>query len=320
MHREASAGAARASRIGQRHALSLVVLGVVLYSIGPVFVAASSVSGPIFSFWRLWCGVGVLGLATGIHALLTDGGRSEGRGWAVAAAAGAAFGIHQLFLFTAVKAASVADVTLINALAPIATAVLAVRMFGERPGRGFRGWSLVAMAGSAVIVLGASGTSGQLIGMVLALANVIFFAVFFVLSKRSRDHMAVLPFLLVVMTVAALVVSGYVLAAGEAPGSANGTDLLYAFVVAAGPGAVGHFVMTWPLRWIAANVPPVMRLGTPILAAVWALIFLGEPITTWHLGGGAVTITGVAGALLSPSGRRFVASEQPPGAHPDPSG
>lgn len=284
------------------------MLGVFLYSTGPVFVQASGVSGPVFSFWRLWVGVAVFGIATWLY-LRGQATRPSPSAWRVTLGAGVAFGAHQLLLFSAIKATSVADVTLVATLSPIVTAVMAVPMFDERPGPAFRAWSFLAMVGAAVVVFGGStGPDGDPVGMLLALANVVAFAAFFLLSKRSREHLPVLPFLFGVMSVAAVFVSGYVTIAGEPVRSAGGTDLLYAAIVAAGPGFVGHFVMTWPLRWVPANVPPVMRLGIPVLAATWAWWFLGETIGVLHVIGGAITLVGVAGAVLSPAGRRFVSS------------
>lgn len=301
---------------GREHPLAPIALGVFLYSLGPVFVQASDVSGPVFSFWRLWFGVGVFAAATSLWTR-RRGGWPPLAAWRWPAWAGVAFGVHQLMLFSAIKATSVVDVTLVNTTSPIVTAVMAVPFFRERPGAGFRLWSLLAMVGAGVVVLaGASGPGGDPVGMAVAVGNVVAFAAFFLLSKGSRDHLGTLPFLSGVMAVAAVVVSGYVALVGEPVASAGRTDLLYAVVVAAGPGFLGHFVMTWPLRWVPANVPPVMRLGVPVLAATWAWWFLGEGISALHVVGGAVTMAGVAGAVLSPAGRRFLAGE---GVDPEPS-
>jgi drug/metabolite transporter (DMT)-like permease len=305
--------------LGRRVPMAPIGLGVVLYSVGPVFVQASSASGPVFSFWRLWFGVLVLGIAALAHGAMTQQW-PDPRAWGWAVGAGIAFGGHQLLLFTAIKATTVADVTLLSALGPLVTALLALPFFGERPGRAFRLWSLVAMSGAAVVAVGgASGPQGDPWGMTLALGNVVFFAVFFLLSKASRGRLAVLPFLFGVMTVAAITVSGYVVAADEPIGAVATTDLLYAAIVAVAPGFLGHVVMTWPLGWVPANVPPVMRLGVPVLASVWAWWFLGEAITVAHLGGGLLTLLGVGGAVLSPAGRRFLngtSSEEDASADP----
>lgn len=289
----------RISQAAARRPLVPVALGVVLYSTGPVFVAASDVSGPVFSFWRLWIGVPALGLLTALH--VRAGGRwPDLRAWRWAGWAGLAFGGHQLLMFTAIKATSVVDVALINTLAPIVVAVAAVPLFGERPRWGFRGWTLLAMLGAALVVLGASaGPDGDPVGVAMALANVGVFAVFFLLSKLGRDDIDVLPFLFGVMLVAAVSVSGYVLVTGEAVGTADARDLLLAAATGLGPGLVGHFVMTWPLRWVAANVPPVMRLAQPVLSGLLAWWLLAQPITATHVVGGMLTLAGVAGAVLT---------------------
>lgn len=303
------ATAERLDGLGRRAPVVPLAVGVLLYSIGPVFVQASSVSGAVFSFWRLWFGVAAFGIATVVNARVTGGWPSR-RAWRWALGAGVAFGLHQLLLSIAIKATTVADVTLVTTLSPVVTALLALPFFAERPGPRFRLWSLVAMGGAAIVVVGASTSpQGDLGGMLLALANVVAFAGFFLLSKASRGELAVIPFLFGVMTAAAVVVTGYVTISGEDVTTATSTDLLYTAIVALGPGAFGHAIMTWPLAWVPANVPPVMRLGQPVLAALWAWWFLSEPITVWHLTGGAVTIAGVAGAVLSRSGRRFISEE-----------
>ena len=290
---------ARVQGAAARRPLALIAAGVLLYSLGPVFVAASEVSGPVFSFWRLWIGVPALGLLTAVH--VRAGGRwPDRRAWRWAGWAGLAFGVHQLLMFTAIKATSVVDVSLMNTLAPLVVAVAAVPLFGERPGWRFRAWTALAMAGAVVVVLGASaGPEGDPVGMAMAVANVGAFAAFFLLSKLGRDDIDVLPFLFGVMVVAAVSVSAYCLAAGEPIGTVGGRDLALAAATGLGPGIVGHFVMTWPLRWVAANVPPVMKLAQPVLSGLLAWWLIAQPITTTHLLGGLLTLAGVGGAVLS---------------------
>ena len=301
-------------RAAGRRPLTLVAMGVFLYSTGPVMVQASSVSGPVFSFWRLWFGVGIFGIATLIHTRRRGLPSVEGWRWSVKA--GVAFGIHQLLFMIALKATSVVDVTLIGTLQPVVVGVIAVYMFGERPGIRFRAWSVAAMAGAAIIVLaGSTGPEGNPEGMALATVNVVFFSLFFVWSKAGRDHIPVVPFLFGVMAVAAVLVSAFVAVTGESPSTADRTDLLLALSVAAIPGAIGHLLVTWPLRWVPANLPPLIKLGGPVIAGGLAWIFLGESAGPAVLVGGAVTLAGVAGALSSPAGRRMAAS-----AELDPSG
>jgi drug/metabolite transporter (DMT)-like permease len=303
--------APRVHAAARRRPLALIALGVTLYSIGPVFVAASSAPGPVFSFWRLWLGVPVLGVAT-LLQLRNGGRRPDRRALRYALGAGIAFGLHQVLFMTAIKLTSVVDVSLMNTMAPIMIAVAAVPLFGERPGAGFRLWTLVAMAGAAVVIVGASaGPQGSPAGTAMAAANVVAFGAFFLLSKLGRDHIDVLPFLFGTMVVAATCVSAFAVVTAQPVGAVSGTDLAYALAVAAGPGALGHFVMTWPLRWVPANIPPVMRLAQPAIAGFLAWLFLAQPITGAHALGGALTVAGVCGAILTPTGRRFAGGDAP---------
>lgn len=64
-----TAAATTASRIrdaARRAPLLLVAAGVFLYSTGPVMLQASQLSGPVFSFWRLWIGVAGLGVVVAV--------------------------------------------------------------------------------------------------------------------------------------------------------------------------------------------------------------------------------------------------------------
>jgi drug/metabolite transporter (DMT)-like permease len=294
--------------LGRRKPIALVWLGVVLYSLGPVMVAASTVSGPVLSFYRLWIGAAAFGVLTVVHVVVT-GRRPTLHGWSWALRAGIAFGVHQLFFMSAIKLTSVVDVTLMSTLSPLVVGLLAVPMFGERPGLAFRLWSMLAILGAVVVVLaGSSGPQGDPAGMLLASLNVVAFAVFFLFSKAGRDHIDVLPFLFGVMLVAALTVSGFVLASGEPLGSIDGRSLALAAGIALLPGLVGHFVMTWPLQYVPANIPPVIRLATPLLAGTFAWLLLDQTIGWPEVLGGVITLVGVAGSVLSPSGRRLAAT------------
>jgi drug/metabolite transporter (DMT)-like permease len=198
--------------LARRKPVALVWLGVVLYSLGPVMVAASTVSGPVLSFYRLWIGAAAFGVLTLAHVRVT-GRRPTLHGWSWALRAGVAFGVHQLFFMTAIKLTSVVDVTLMSTLSPLVVGILAIPMFGERTGMAFRLWSMLAIVGAVVVVLaGSSGPEGDPVGMLLATANVVAFALFFLFSKAGREHIDVLPFLFGVMLVAAMTVSVFVLA------------------------------------------------------------------------------------------------------------
>jgi drug/metabolite transporter (DMT)-like permease len=285
-----------------------VWFGTIVFSTGPVMVAAASAPGTVFSFWRLWIGAAVMALLATAHWRRTGIVLSRaGARWVVAA--GVAFGLHQLLFMVALRTTSVVDVTLMNTLAPVVVAVLAVPMFGERPGVAFRLWSLVAIAGGVVVaVVGSSGPQGQPVGMVLAAGNVVFYSLFFVWSKQARNEVETITFLAGMTIVAAIVVGAYALVSGAPVTGIDLHDLALCAGVALLPGLVGHFSVTWSLKWVPANIPPVIMLSIPVISGVLAWILLGQGTTAAKVGGGLVTLVGVAGAVRS-AGRDSTAAQ-----------
>ncbi len=127
-----------------------------------------------------------------------------------------------------------------------------------------------------------------------------------------RGHIDTVPFLFGVVVTAGVVVSALALVGGAPVAVVSGRDLLIAAYIAVVPGALGHFVTTWPLQRVPANVPPVMQLAMPFLAGGLAWLLLGQEITALHVVGGLVTIAGVAGCLLSPAGEALVEGSADP--------
>jgi len=294
----------------ERRPLVLIGIGVVLFSVGPVLFASADASGQVIAFWRLVFGVAILGVATLVHIRLTGRVPSR-RGWQWSLQCGVMFVANQLAFLAALQATSVADVTLVQVLQPLLVAGLAVRMFDERPGPQFRAWSLVAVGGAAVVaVWGSTGPEGDPEGMAYAILSIVLFAVYFVWSKQARDEIDTLPFLFGVSATSLVVVSLSFLVTGGSPREVTGHTIILTIVIAAGPGAIGHFVSTWPLRWVPANVPPLLQLAIPFLASGMAWLVLHQPIRLGHVIGGVVTIVGVAGAIRSPAGRRMVVREE----------
>jgi len=287
--------------------VALVWFGTVVFSCGPVMIAAATVPGAVFSFWRLWIGsVLMVLLAAGERRRTGTQLTATGLRWMVLA--GTAFGLHQLLFMIAIRATTVVDVTLMNTLAPVVVAVLAVPLFRERPGVPFRLWSLVAIVGGVVVaVAGSAGPQGQPLGMVLAAGNVVFYSLFFVWSKQARSAIDTMPFLAGVTVVAAIVVSFFVIVSGAPLTDIAVHDLLLCAGVAILPGFVGHFSVTWSLRWVPANIPPVIMLSIPVIAGFLAWVLLDQGITPVKVAGGLLTLAGVAGAVRAAGGDTLAA-------------
>ncbi|MFM7144530.1 MAG: EamA family transporter, partial [Alphaproteobacteria bacterium] len=132
-------------------ALLAVAGAVVTWGWSNVAIKAVSVTGLVASFWRLWLAVPVLWLL----AAVSPGVRSGlDRKWLVGSLVGGLlFGLHQWLFFSSLKATSVSDVSIIGSLQPALVLLVAGPMFGERVGATAIAWSLVALLGTALVVV-----------------------------------------------------------------------------------------------------------------------------------------------------------------------
>src|SRR5262249_45949262 len=142
-------------------------------------------TGLVASFYRLWFAIPLL---WALPAARPSMRRRLTRSWLSASLIGGGlFAIHQVLFFTSLKLTTVADVSLIGALQPALVLMVAGRWFGEPVTRAAIAWSLVAVGGTALVVLGASGMPGwSLLGDVVAVANLFAFTAYFLASKRIR--------------------------------------------------------------------------------------------------------------------------------------
>ena len=309
----------RLSGFGARRPLLVIAMSVVAFSTAPVLVQASSTTGPVFAFWRAWIGIAATAAvvaAVGRPDLVWPKGR---RGWWNPFCAGFFNAVSMVMFMTAVKFTSVAEVSLLTMLNPVLIALWAIPLFGERPGLRFRLWTLVAIIGAVVVILGGSiGPEGNPAGIAMAVLSVVAFSLQFVTLKLGRGTTETMPLMIAMLCASALFVSLFCLLTGQDVRAVTRADLLQVAGVVILPGGVGAILLTWSLRWVPANVPPLMNLPLPLLAGGMAWLFLGEPVTLIHLVGGAVTLAGVAAALMSPSGKALLAAEFTPRTPPVP--
>ena len=180
--------AARAGRHEPR-ALALWAVGVAVLTWGfsNVLIKLVSTTGLVASFYRLWFAIPVL---WALPALMPSMRRRFDREWLRASLVGGGlFAVHQVLFFSSLKLTTVANVALIGALQPPLVLVVAGWMFGERASRRALAWSLVAVAGTVTVVLGAIGAPGwSPFGDLVALANLFAFTAYFLASKRIRDR------------------------------------------------------------------------------------------------------------------------------------
>ena len=187
--------------------------------------------------------------------------------------------------FVALNHTSVANVLIMQALAPILAAVLG-SLLGDPVGR--RTWlaMVIAVAGVAVMVGGPARPSA--LGLALSLVMTASFAGVIVLTRHRREvSMAPATFLSQVLVL--------VLAAPFAHASAaSGKDVALLATLGICQIGLGFALLTVGARLIPAGEVALITLLEIVLGPMWVWAFLSEEPSTATLLGGAV----VLGAVL----------------------
>lgn len=283
--------------------LAAVCLVVFVWSFGPLFVRATSVSSLTFAFFRLWIAVPVMWAAA-----YASGGRPSMALLRRALPGGVLFGFSMVLGFLAYRATSIANATLIPSLTPAVILVLAQRLFGETRNRRQIVLASVAFVGVFAVVLGGgSGSSSSLLGDLYAVGNLAVWTVYLIKAKQIRnDGVQAWALIATFFTIAAVVVSPLSIALSDDLGASKPMDFVWYTATALLPGLVGHGLMTWAQRDVDISVSSVLTLGNAPLSMVGAWVIYGESLTL-------IQVLGVATVLAALA---LIAISQAPGPRP----
>jgi drug/metabolite transporter (DMT)-like permease len=276
----------------QTLALAANTVAIVTWGFSNVGIKIVSSTGMVVSFYRLWISIPVLWL---VALSMPSVRRRLDRDWLLACLVGGVlFASHQICFFTAVKATTVANVSIIGALQPALVLLVAGRLFGEWPTRRALGLAAVAFAGTVPVIVGAAGMpSWSPLGDLLAFVNVFLFTIYFLASKQIRRRHGAAEYVLGMTTVAGIVLLAACLVTGQDLASPRGADWPVLVFLALVPGTVGHYLSNWAHRHSSAFVMSVMLLGVPVIASVLATVVLDERLMPLQIVGGGIVLAAV---------------------------
>lgn len=216
--------------------------------------------------------------------------------------AGLVFGVHIMLYFWALKLTSVTVVFLLGALNPAVVALFGRLFLNESPSRRQAIWTVVAIGAAMFVVVGrdAAGET-QLLGNAIALVSALGYCAYFLLSRHARRSVGTVEFL-TVATFISLSVVGAAAIAGSVPLRVEaGPDLVTMALLGLVPGTVGHLTVSWALRHVDAHAASTVLLAVPLLASLWAHLFVGERVAAGQIAAGAVVLLAIPGAIRRPS-------------------
>ncbi len=271
-------------------------IAVVAWGLGPLFVKAMDVSTPTTVTYRFLFAVPVMHLVAWLF-----GGRVTTKLMRLAIVPGALFGISIIVGFAAVKNTSVSNATLISNLMPVAVVIIAKFVLHE-PVRNRQFVAVgVAVLGVLIVVFGAGAASGAtLYGDALAFVNVAVWTAFFMRMKNLRDDGAhSWSLLAAVTTVAAIVAVPPCLLVADDLGGMTASSWWFLFGMVLLPGVVGHGLMTWASGHLPVTVSSLLTLGSPVVSAIGAWVWLDQSMTAWQCFGSAVVLAALGAIAVN---------------------
>jgi drug/metabolite transporter (DMT)-like permease len=292
----------------ERRALAAVWTAVLFWSASSWFVRAGADEPLVFTTWRLWFALPPLALVLAVRKrrgqeiVLRPAGVPRLRWNLIVFGAGAFFAAAAGSAFVAIEKTRLLDVTLIGALQPVVIIVVAVMFLGEHVERRHVTYAMVAIGGTALVAVSASGSgSWSLAGELIAIASLFLNAGWYLYGRIVRDRHAIDPFAFmfgvlasaaVLMTPVAWISSGGLGLSTASYGWAAATMI---------SGTTAHVLLVWAHRYIPASVSAPLLLAEPPIVAIGAWVWFGEALGAVEIVGSVVVLLALWGMARSPA-------------------
>lgn len=216
----------------------------------------------------------------------------------LSAAGGIGFGLQAVLLYTALQRTSVVSASVILSLQPILLIPLSRRLFGESVGV-VRLWlTALAVAGTAVVVLGSSaGGRWTLGGDVLAFVATIMGCLYFVGTKAAREHLDPLEFQAAALVWGALFAAPVAAVLSGGMSYPRADELVWPIAMTAIAGS-GHLLMNAAQRHLTVGATSTLALVVTPLTALGAAVIYGESLG-WQQVLGMAIVLGSLGAFAT---------------------
>jgi len=277
-------------------------VAVLVLSLSMLFVRWAEAPGMVTSFYRMT--VATLVMAPIFWRRVALGRAAETRPPAAcrvfgpALLAGVLAALDHASLSTAVQWTTVANATLLNNLAPVWVALLAVVVWRQRLGGRFWVGLVLACAGAALVLgngalLGRSGGAAARLGDAGALLSSVFYAAYLIAGERARQRLDTLAYLWPMTATAGLVLLAGNLVLGHPVTGYPTTTYLLFLSVGLISQVVGYFSVSYALGHLPAAVVGATMLAQPVVTALLAIPLAGEGLGVGQVLGGVGVLGGI---------------------------
>ncbi len=286
-----------------RQAFAALIVGAIAVGASPIFLKLGEIGPFAAAFHRAFLAIPVIGVLM-MGSLRRESMLPETKqDFALLMLAGFFFAGDLAFWHLALFHSTVANAALFANFAPVVVGLAGWLLFRRHVGRVFLGGMALALIGAFCLVQGSLAfRPSHLEGDAYGLITACFLAGYLMVvdQLRSRYRASVIMFWSTIGT--ALWLLPLALTSGDAmwPNSASGWVLIFALAWVS--QALGQNLIAYSLAALPVNVTAVGLLLEPLAAAILAMFFLGEALSSWQIVGGGIILLGVVLARVSGPG------------------
>jgi len=222
---------------------------------------------------------------------------------------GAFLAVHFATWITSLEYTTVASSVVFVSTSPLWVAILAPLTIKEPVSRVILIGMGLALVGGVIVGLSDSCTFGggsidcpplsnffagkAFLGDALALAGAFAAAGYFLIGRRVREKVSLIPYIFLVYGMAAVILVIIMLAAGESPFGYSPQIYIWLILLALIPQLLGHSTFNWALGYLSAAYVSITLLGEPIGSAILAFFILDEVPSGLMLFGAILILIGI---------------------------
>jgi drug/metabolite transporter (DMT)-like permease len=289
-------------------AIPIGILAVSTASIFIRFVQAETVPSLVIAAWRLSLASLILAPAAILRHRqeLRALNRSE---VLLAVLSGVFLAIHFATWISSLEHTTVASSVVFVSTSPLWVAILAPLTIKEPVSRLVLVGMGLALTGGVIVGLSdscslsntgiacpplAEFVAGEaFLGDFLALIGAFAAAGYFLIGRRLREKVSLIPYVFVVYGMAAIILVVVMLSAGLAPFGYPPKIYFWLLLLALVPQLLGHSTFNWALRYLSAAYVSITLLGEPVGSAILAYFILNEVPSGLMLFGAILILVGI---------------------------
>lgn len=220
--------------------------------------------------------------------------------WTLIGLSGLVLGGHFASWITSLEYTSVVNSVALVTTNPLWVALLAPFLLGESLRRQtLMGLALAFGGGILMALSNAAGeaprTDQPLFGNFLAIIGAIAAAIYFIIGRRLRGHLSIVPYITVVYSIGAITLLVGVGLSGNLPAVFDLPPEAWVWIAMLGlvPQLIGHTSFNYALGFLPAGYVSLVVLGEPIGSGLLAFFFLNETPVALQLIGATLTLSGI---------------------------